>query len=111
MVYEQLAEALGTSLAQFVATATEYLPNMLAALLLIATGWLLGSFVDASLRRLIHGREGRTAGPRARQLLVDWDAAKRLFRRVVPRNAPALISATRTAHLRSALVEEVRRAG
>ena len=68
MVYEQLAEALGTSLAQFVATATEYLPNMLAALLLIATGWLLGRFVDASLRRLIHGvlhpfakRSGRTA--------------------------------------------------
>ena len=68
MVYEQLAEALGTSLAQFVATATEYLPNMLAALLLIATGWLLGRFVDASLRRLIHGvlhpfakRSGRAA--------------------------------------------------
>jgi len=41
---------------------------MLAALLLIATGWLLGRFVDASLRRLIHGvlhpfakRSGRTA--------------------------------------------------
>lgn len=55
MVYEQLAEALRASLTQFVAAAAEYLPNILAALLLVATGWVLGRFVDASLRRLIHG--------------------------------------------------------
>ena len=55
MMYEQLAEALRTSLTQFVVTATEYLPNMVAAFVLILFGWLLGRFVDASLRRLIHG--------------------------------------------------------
>jgi glutamate synthase domain-containing protein 3 len=66
------------------------------------------------LHRLIHEHEERTASPRARQLLVDWDAARRLFRRVVPRNAPALVSATRGAYLRSVLaapVAEVRKAG
>jgi small-conductance mechanosensitive channel len=55
MVYEQFAEALRASLTQFVATAAEYLPNMLAATLLVFAGWVLGRFVDASLRRLIHG--------------------------------------------------------
>jgi glutamate synthase domain-containing protein 3 len=67
------------------------------------------------LHRLIHEHEERTASPRARQLLVEWDDAKRLFRRVVPRHAPALISATRAAYLRSVLVEpvveEVRKVG
>jgi glutamate synthase domain-containing protein 3 len=66
------------------------------------------------LHRLIHEHEERTASPRARQLLVEWDEAKRLFRRVVPRGAPALVAATRTAYLRSVRVEpveEVRRAG
>ena len=59
------------------------------------------------LHRLIHEHEEKTASPRARQLLVDWDAARSLFRRVVPTNAPALVSATRAAYLRSALVEPV----
>ncbi|HEX5634796.1 MAG TPA: hypothetical protein VFX50_16245, partial [Gemmatimonadales bacterium] len=66
------------------------------------------------LHRLIHEHEDRTASPRARQLLVDWENARRLFRRVVPRNSPALVSATRSAYLRSVMlegVEEVRRAG
>jgi small-conductance mechanosensitive channel len=54
-MYEQLAEALRTSLTQFVVTATEYLPNLLAAVVLVLFGWALGRFVDASLRRLIHG--------------------------------------------------------
>jgi len=66
------------------------------------------------LHHLVHEHEERTASPRARQLLVDWDSAKRLFRRVVPRNAPALVSATRSAYLRSTIVlsvEEVRKAG
>ena len=54
-MYEQLADALRTSLTQFFVTATEYLPNLLAAIVLIAFGWVLGRFVDASLRRLIHG--------------------------------------------------------
>jgi small-conductance mechanosensitive channel len=55
MVYEQLAEAVRASLTQFVATASEYLPNILGAVLLFFIGWLLARFVDASLKRLIHG--------------------------------------------------------
>jgi glutamate synthase (NADPH/NADH) large chain/glutamate synthase (ferredoxin) len=66
------------------------------------------------LHRLIHEHEDRTASPRARQLLVEWEAARKLFRRVVPRNAPALVAAARASYLRSVLaegVEEVRKAG
>lgn len=55
MVYEQLAEAVRGSLSQFVATASEYLPNIVGAVLLFFVGWMLARFVDASLRRLIHG--------------------------------------------------------
>ncbi len=66
------------------------------------------------LHRLIHAHEEKTASPRARNLLVEWDAVRGLFRRIAPRNAPALISATRSAFLRRSLVEplvpdEVRR--
>ena len=66
------------------------------------------------LHRLMHTHEERTASPRARNLLVEWEAVRGLFRRVAPRNAPALISATRSAFLRRSLVEplvsdEVRR--
>jgi glutamate synthase domain-containing protein 3 len=66
------------------------------------------------LHRLIREHEDRTASPRARQLLVEWEAARKLFRRVVPRNAPALVAAARASYLRSVLVEgveEVRKAG
>jgi len=66
------------------------------------------------LHRLIHAHEEKTASPRARNLLVEWETARSLFRRIAPRNAPALISATRSAFLRRTLVEpllsdEVRR--
>jgi glutamate synthase (NADPH/NADH) large chain/glutamate synthase (ferredoxin) len=66
------------------------------------------------LHRLIHAHEERTASPRARNLLVEWDAVRGLFRRIAPKNAPALVSATRSAFLRRSLVEplvsdEVRR--
>ena len=58
------------------------------------------------LHRLIHMHEERTASPRARQLLVDWEVARTAFRRVAPRNAPALVSATRSALLRRSLMIE-----
>ena len=58
------------------------------------------------LHRLIHMHEERTASPRARQLLVDWEVARTAFRRVAPRNAPALVSATRSAFLRRSLMIE-----
>ena len=66
------------------------------------------------LNRLVHEHEERTASPRARQILVDWENTRRLFRRVVPTGGAALVSTTRTAYLRSSLVEtveEVRKAG
>jgi glutamate synthase domain-containing protein 3 len=61
---------------------------------------------DEVLHRLVHEHEERTASPRARQLLVEWDAARALFRRVVPQGAPALVAATRAAFLRATLVPE-----
>jgi glutamate synthase domain-containing protein 3 len=66
------------------------------------------------LHRLIHAHEEKTASPRARNLLVEWDTVRPLFRRVAPRGAPALISATRSAFLRRSRAEplasgEVRR--
>ncbi len=57
------------------------------------------------LHRLIHAHEEKTASPRARALLVDWEGVRPLFRRVAPRGAQALIAATRSAFLRQALLE------
>ncbi len=57
------------------------------------------------LKRLIHEHEEKTASPRARTLLVDWESTRRQFRRVVPKGAPHLVAATRAAYLRSRLVE------
>ena len=66
------------------------------------------------LLRLIREHEEKTASPRARTILVQWESVRPLFRRVAPKNAPTLISTTRSAFLRRSLVEplvsgEVRR--
>jgi small-conductance mechanosensitive channel len=75
MVYEQLAEALRSSLSEFIGTAGEYLPNIVGALLLVLLGWGFGRFVDASLRRLIHGilsPFAKRSGPRGdRDIAAD----------------------------------------
>jgi glutamate synthase (NADPH/NADH) large chain/glutamate synthase (ferredoxin) len=51
------------------------------------------------LRRLIREHEEKTASPRARTILVQWDDYLPLFRKVAPRGASALVAATREAYL------------
>jgi glutamate synthase (NADPH/NADH) large chain/glutamate synthase (ferredoxin) len=51
------------------------------------------------LRRLIREHEEKTASPRARTILVQWDDYLPLFRKVAPRDAAALVAATREAYL------------
>jgi glutamate synthase domain-containing protein 2/glutamate synthase domain-containing protein 3 len=51
------------------------------------------------LRRLLREHEEKTASPRARTILVQWDDYLPLFRKVAPRGAAALVAATREAYL------------
>ena len=51
------------------------------------------------LRRLIREHEEKTASPRARTILVQWDDYLPLFRKVAPRGAAALVAAAREAYL------------
>jgi glutamate synthase domain-containing protein 3 len=57
------------------------------------------------LLRLLHEHEEKTASPRARTILVQWAEFRPLFRKVAPRGAPALVAATRSAYLESAIAE------
>ena len=57
------------------------------------------------LLRLIREHEEKTASPRARTILVQWEEFRPLFRKVVPRGAAALVAATRAAYLESAAAE------
>ena len=51
----------------------------------------------ALLRRLVREHEEKTASPRARTILVQWDDFLPLFRKVAPRGAAALLAAAREA--------------
>jgi glutamate synthase (NADPH/NADH) large chain/glutamate synthase (ferredoxin) len=57
------------------------------------------------LHRLVRDHEEKTASPRARRILVQWDQFVPLFRKVAPRNATQLVAAARDAYLQSAAVE------
>ncbi|HET7468438.1 MAG TPA: glutamate synthase large subunit [Gemmatimonadales bacterium] len=57
------------------------------------------------LHRLVREHEEKTASPRARRILVQWDQFVPLFRKVAPKNATQLVSAARDAYLQSAAVE------
>jgi glutamate synthase (ferredoxin) len=57
------------------------------------------------LQRLIREHEEKTASPRARRILVQWDQFVPLFRKVAPRNAHGLVAATRDAYLQAATLE------
>jgi glutamate synthase (NADPH/NADH) large chain/glutamate synthase (ferredoxin) len=59
----------------------------------------------ALLHRLVREHEEKTASPRARRILVQWDQFVPLFRKVAPRNATQLVAAARDAYLQSAAVE------
>jgi glutamate synthase domain-containing protein 3 len=51
------------------------------------------------LHRLVREHEEKTASPRARTILVQWDDFLPLFRKVAPRGAEGLVAATREAYL------------
>ncbi|HYC32253.1 MAG TPA: glutamate synthase large subunit, partial [Gemmatimonadales bacterium] len=51
------------------------------------------------LRRLVREHEEKTASPRARTLLVQWDDYLPLFRKVAPKGGAGLVAATRAAYL------------
>ena len=59
----------------------------------------------ALLQRLVREHEEKTASPRARRILVQWDQFVPLFRRVSPKGAEALVAATREGYLQSAATE------
>jgi glutamate synthase domain-containing protein 3 len=59
----------------------------------------------ALLRRLVREHEEKTASPRARRILVQWDQFVPLFRRVAPKGAEALVAAAREEYLQSVQVE------
>jgi glutamate synthase (ferredoxin) len=56
----------------------------------------------ALLYRLVREHEERTASPRARRLLVQWEQSLALFKKVVPKNARQLVVAAREAYLQAA---------
>ncbi|HET9726948.1 MAG TPA: hypothetical protein VFP28_08555, partial [Gemmatimonadales bacterium] len=56
----------------------------------------------ALLYRLAREHEEKTASPRARRLLVQWEQSLALFKKVVPKNARQLVVAAREAYLQSA---------
>ena len=51
------------------------------------------------LRRLVREHEERTASPRARTILVQWDSYVPLFRKVAPKGAEAYVAATLDSYL------------
>jgi glutamate synthase (ferredoxin) len=51
------------------------------------------------LHRLVREHEERTASPRARTILVQWESFLPLFRKVAPKGAEAYVAATREAYL------------
>jgi glutamate synthase (ferredoxin) len=51
------------------------------------------------LHRLVREHEERTASPRARTILVQWENFLPLFRKVAPTGAEAYLAATRDAYL------------
>ena len=55
--------------------------------------------------RLVREHEERTASPRARTILVQWESFLPLFRKVAPKGAEAYIAATREAYLASERTE------
>ena len=57
------------------------------------------------LLRLIHEHEEKTVSPRARTILVQWDQFRPRFRKIAPKDAPALIAATRAAYLEAGPAE------
>jgi glutamate synthase domain-containing protein 3 len=59
------------------------------------------------LRLLVREHEEKTASPRARTILVQWDDYLPLFRKVAPRNGAALVAATRAGYLASSVEAEV----
>ena len=44
------------------------------------------------LRRLVREHEEKTASPRARRILVEWDQFRPLFRKVAPKGAAAFVA-------------------
>ena len=59
----------------------------------------------ALLQRLIREHEEKTASPRARRILVQWEQFVPLFRKVAPKDSAGLVAAARDAYLRTASVE------
>ena len=59
----------------------------------------------ALLHRLVREHEEKTASPRARRILVQWDQFVPLFRRVAPKGAAALVAAAREEYLQSVQAE------
>ena len=57
------------------------------------------------LHRLVREHEERTASPRARTILVQWEHFLPLFRKVAPKGAEAYVAATRVAYLASERAE------
>ena len=57
------------------------------------------------LHRLVREHEERTASPRARTILVQWESFLPLFRKVAPTGADAYVAATREAYLAAERVE------
>jgi glutamate synthase (NADPH/NADH) large chain/glutamate synthase (ferredoxin) len=57
------------------------------------------------LHRLVREHEERTASPRARTILVQWDNFLPLFRKVAPKGVEAYVAATRDAYLAAERVE------
>jgi glutamate synthase domain-containing protein 3 len=59
----------------------------------------------ALLQRLIREHEEKTASPRARRILVQWEQFAPLFRKVAAKNSAGLVAAARDAYLQSASAE------
>jgi glutamate synthase (NADPH) large chain len=71
---------------------------------MVEMGELEAQDVDL-LKRLIREHEEKTASARARTILVQWEEFLPRFRKVAPRNASALVAATREAYLQAAQAE------
>ena len=53
------------------------------------------------LHRLVREHEERSASPRARTILVQWESFLPLFRRVAPKGGHTYVAAVREAYLAS----------
>jgi glutamate synthase domain-containing protein 3 len=56
----------------------------------------------AVLQQLVREHEEKTASPRARRILVQWEQFVPLFRKVSPTGAEQLVAEAREAYLHSA---------